>query len=99
MGNWLMVLVVLALTLIPLQAMAQSDTLPSTQAAPVSYSAIPARPAKTAGSLLQKVQGYECKACRRDCVVDFKIDCFESDRWCRRQFVRCMRECWERACR
>ena len=99
MRNGLMVLVVLALTLMPLRAMAQSGTLPSAQAAPVSYSAIPGRPAEAVGSLLQKIQGYECKVCRRDCVLDFKIDCYASDRWCRRQFVRCMRECWEIACR
>jgi hypothetical protein len=46
-----------------------------------------------------KVQGRACSACRRACVADWKIDCYDSDRYCRRQFVRCMRICWEDYCR
>lgn len=48
---------------------------------------------------LQKVQGYYCRACRRRCVADFRIDCEETEGWCRRQFTRCMRQCWEDECR
>lgn len=64
-------------------------------ATPIRFSLIPA--ART--DLLHRVQGRDCRYCRLACVEDFKIDCHASERWCRRQFVRCMRECWELVCR
>lgn len=68
-------------------------------AAAIRYSPIPDVAAPGKPGLLWTVQGYGCRACRRQCVVDFKIDCYESEGWCRRQFTRCMRHCWEDECR
>jgi len=51
------------------------------------------------GGLVTQVQGRACSSCRQICVEDFREDCDESERWCRRQFVRCMRVCWEDFCR
>lgn len=99
MRSWLMILSILALGLMPLAAAAETTPVTAFKAEPTSYSAIPARPGKSVDNLLRKIQSYDCKYCRRGCVQDFKIDCYASDRWCRRQFVRCMRECWELICR
>jgi hypothetical protein len=60
---------------------------------------LPGNPAGTGASSVLKVQGYECRACRRACSRDYKWDCEGSEGWCRRQFVRCMRDCWEELCR
>ena len=99
MRMWMVIVAVMVLALAPLQATAETSVAEMSRAAPVAYSAIPApRPGRAAG-ILRKVQGYECRSCRRQCVRDFKIDCYEEEGWCRRQFVRCMRECWEDFCR
>jgi hypothetical protein len=60
---------------------------------------LPGKPAEAGSSSVIRVQGYECRACRRGCSRDFKWDCDGSEGWCRRQFVRCMRDCWEELCR
>ncbi|MGI9480283.1 MAG: hypothetical protein ACR2PI_26570 [Hyphomicrobiaceae bacterium] len=99
MNRLLMIATVLTIALHAPSATAQSDNALTPQTAPVSYSAIPAPSARATGNLLRRIQSYGCRVCRRGCVRDFKIDCYESDRWCRRQFVRCMRECWEFVCR
>lgn len=44
------------------------------------------------------VQSRSCRACRRDCYVDYRINCGYSER-CRGAFTRCMRMCWEAICR
>ena len=99
MRSRLMILPILALGLMPLAAAAETTPVAAFKAERTSYSAIPARPGKSIDNLLRKIQSYDCKYCRRECVRDFKIDCYASDRWCRRLFVRCMRECWELICR
>ena len=65
----------------------------------VSFSAIPGRPVVAANGLLVRVQSYDCRACRRTCVRDYKWDCDGSYGWCRRKFTQCMRVCWEDECR
>ncbi|MEO1651292.1 MAG: hypothetical protein AAFR60_09995, partial [Pseudomonadota bacterium] len=45
------------------------------------------------------VQGRACRACRRDCVAEYKTYCDRSFNWCRRQFTLCMRDCWYDYCR
>lgn len=86
-----------AITLMP-PGVGAMDTRSPAAATPVRYSPIPA-PAAPRTDLLQRVQSPDCRYCRLACVEDFKIDCHASERWCRRQFVRCMRECWEQVCR
>lgn len=84
------------ITLMPVGASALDARSPQA-ATPVRYSPIPAPVAPA--DLLQRIQSPDCRYCRLACVDDFKIDCHASERWCRRQFVRCMRECWELVCR
>jgi hypothetical protein len=64
----------------------------------ITYSAIPMIRAER-GSLLQQIQGYECRACRQSCYRDFKLDCDNDEDDCRSGFVQCMRQCWESECR
>ena len=99
MYRLLLIVTVLTIALNPLPATAQSGNALEPDAAPISYSAIPTPSARTTGKLLHRIQSYDCRVCRRGCVRDFKIDCYESDRWCRRQFVLCMRDCWDFVCR
>lgn len=88
-----------ALTLIALMPLGAGalDARSPQAATPIRFSPIPAP--TTPGDLLQRIQSPDCRYCRLACVEDFKIDCHASERWCRRQFVRCMRECWEQVCR
>lgn len=51
------------------------------------------------GGIIHRAQGGECRFCRRRCYLRFRIDCDASEGWCRRQFVLCMRDCWEDYCR
>lgn len=55
-------------------------------------------PPRTFSPIL-KIQGRACTACRATCVQDWKTDCYDSESYCRRQFTRCMRICWEDYCR
>ena len=71
---------------------------PKAQVVPVLFSYRP--PALHPGeSRLHRVQGGECRYCRRRCFVRYRIDCDDSESWCRRRFVLCMRACWEEVCR
>ena len=67
--------------------------------AAVRFSPMPDLADTTGRALVWTVQGYYCQACRRKCVVNFKLDCDADEGWCRRQFTRCMRHCWEDECR
>lgn len=99
MRYWSVVLLLLVLAFFPVRAIAEKDSSQTSRLSSVVYP-VPLSPfGGNSGSLSLKVQSYECKYCRRQCVEDFKIECYESERWCRRQFVRCMRECWEQICR
>lgn len=44
-----------------------------------------------------QVQGWSCRACRRDCSRE-RAYCGYGDR-CQARFVACMRACWEDYCR
>lgn len=44
-----------------------------------------------------QVQGWSCRACRRDCSRE-RAYCGYSDR-CQARFVACMRACWDDYCR
>ena len=89
----------LALAMIALMPPGASamDVRAQQAATPIRFSPIPAPAGRN--ELLQQIQSPDCRYCRLACVEDFKIDCRGSERWCRRQFVRCMRECWEQVCR
>ncbi len=99
MRSWLIILPFLVFGLIPLGATAEPSPSTAFKAEHISYTAIPSRPGKSIDNLLRKIQSYDCNYCRRGCAQDFKVDCYASERRCRRQFVRCMRECWELVCR
>ena len=99
MRRWSALLLLMLVTFIPVQAFADKAPSLTSSLSSVAYPGPPLSSGSTSASLLLKIQGYECKYCRRQCVEDFKIECYESERWCRRQFVRCMRECWEQICR
>ena len=100
MRSLLVKLAFVVLMLMPMQAMADTTSRQSVNAAPVSHSAIPGRPSLAEGSLLQRVQGSYCRGCRLNCIAD-RNECYdyEPERQCRRQFSRCMKSCWNRYCR
>jgi hypothetical protein len=64
------------------------------QAAPFT----PDNPVNPNASLLIQTQGFQCRACRRDCHARYRVYCGYSER-CRRAFTLCMRECWYGYCR
>lgn len=49
-------------------------------------------------NLFATVQGFACRACRRDCYARYRVYCGYSEA-CRRSFTLCMRDCWYGYCR
>lgn len=86
-------------TVSPLPAKAAGNPAQSLQLVPVIFLPKSGWSGAAGGGVVHKAQDLECHACRQICVEDYKVDCDESERRCRRMFVRCMRYCWDNVCR
>lgn len=98
MRRLFLILAFVIVSLAPVQSATANDLGASTTLQTIAMFA-PSKPAEAVRGSLLKIQSYDCRACRRGCYRDFKLDCEESEGWCRRQFTSCMRNCWEDECR